>query len=563
MLTGVRRAARDGRPACGCTRRRTAASCCRRASGGSASRKRSGQLGRAEGDRLHGRTSLRAGEPERLWSCAACGARSSIRSRRCSPLRAPASSPDGRPGDGRHVRAHVPHLAVGAARARSVERAVVRRPPRGRLLAAVPAAGRARRPARGRRRSPASRPCGVFGWLVARRRAHARRGRGGHLAVRERDHRPTSSSGGCRSRSASPARSARGRARCARGRRRAARRERPAAARAGGALGVTAGGGQWGPLRMLMGSSLARPATVGVPDAAAPALAVPASRARVGWALGAGALAFAATWASPVAGLFLCTAALGPAIAGGRTGRLRAALLVGPACAGRAGDRRRVPGGRRRTASSATAFWPMLALCVWSTLMLAERPRAVRVAAVVYLAAARRRVRAPHAARPERAAARRAARPVAARALPAPARAARAAGPGDRAARLPPVAAGRARGDRGVGRPGDQAGLLRAAPRAARRRCARPGDRVEVPLTRNHWEAAYVAPAHPAGPRLAPPARPRGQRPLLRRPAGSTRPTYLAWLHAEAVRWVALPARGARRLGRARGARSCAPACRA
>jgi hypothetical protein len=69
---------------------------------------------------------------------------------------------------------------------------------------------------------------------------------------------------------------------------------------------------------------------------------------------------------------------------------------------------------------------------------------------------------------------------------------------------------------------------------------ARPGDRVEVPLTRNHWEAAYVAEHVPLA---------RGWHRQLDRKANplfyGDRPlnaaTYLAWLQAEAVRWVALP----------------------
>ena len=61
-----------------------------------------------------------------------------------------------------------------------------------------------------------------------------------------------------------------------------------------------------------------------------------------------------------------------------------------------------------------------------------------------------------------------------------------------------------------------------------------------MPLTRNHWEAAYVAPHIPLA---------RGWHRQLDREANGlfygdeplNAATYLAWLHALAVRWVALP----------------------
>jgi hypothetical protein len=305
-----------------------------------------------------------------------------------------------------------------------------------------------------------------------------------------------------------------------------------------GTLGVTAGGGQWGPLRMMLSSSLAHPATVGVPEAATPAVAVARSRTRVGWALGAGTLAFAATWASPVAGLFLCTAALGPAIAGGATGRLRAALVIGPACvAGLAIAIAFPEGGPDRFV--ATAFWPMLALCVWSTLMLAPHPRAVRVAAVIYLlllvgAFVLHTPLGQNALRPG--------------VLLGPSLLV--LYPHPRAPRvllvlaiglliylqwLPAVrAVTEAAGDPATQKSFYAPLLTELEP------LARPGDRVEVPLTRNHWEAAYVAPQIPLA---------RGWHRQLDREAnglfyGDSRldaASYLAWLHAEAVRWVALP----------------------
>jgi hypothetical protein len=70
---------------------------------------------------------------------------------------------------------------------------------------------------------------------------------------------------------------------------------------------------------------------------------------------------------------------------------------------------------------------------------------------------------------------------------------------------------------------------------------ARPGERLEVPLTRNHWEATYLAEDYPLA---------RGwQRQLDRkvnplfydREHPLTAARYLHWLRGNAVRWVALP----------------------
>jgi hypothetical protein len=311
-----------------------------------------------------------------------------------------------------------------------------------------------------------------------------------------------------------------------------------------GVLGVAGNAGQWGPVRVLMGSSTSGlsgrggAAAVGLPETAARAVAVTGSRARVAWALAAGLLAFAATWASPVAGLFLCTAAAGPLIAGGRAGRARAALLVAPAfVAGLAIAIAFPEGGPDRFV--ATAFWPMLALCVWAVLMLAERPREVRASALVYLVLLVGAFALPtplgqNALRPgvllgpsllvlfaQRSAPR--ALLIAAVALlvylqwlPAVRAISEAAGdPSTKAAFYTPL-------------------LHQIDP------LARPGDRVEVPLTRNHWESAYVAEHVPLA---------RGWHRQLDRKANplfyGDRPlnaaTYLAWLQAEAVRWVALP----------------------
>ena len=89
--------------------------------------------------------------------------------------------PDRRPGDGRHGGAHVPHVAVEPGGLRDVERAVVRRPSHGRLLAALPAARRAARDAARRRRRRRRRRRAVRGARAPawrRRPAPARSRRG-------------------------------------------------------------------------------------------------------------------------------------------------------------------------------------------------------------------------------------------------------------------------------------------------------------------------------------------------------------------------------------------------
>jgi hypothetical protein len=79
-----------------------------------------------------------------------------------------------------------------------------------------------------------------------------------------------------------------------------------------------------------------------------------------------------------------------------------------------------------------------------------------------------------------------------------------------------------------------------AAPRAFLAHAARPGERVEVVFTHNHWEAAYLA----TRVQLA-----RGwerqldekANPLFYDGRALTRARYHGWLRRNAVRWVALP----------------------
>jgi hypothetical protein len=94
--------------------------------------------------------------------------------------------------------------------------------------------------------------------------------------------------------------------------------------------------------------------------------------------------------------------------------------------------------------------------------------------------------------------------------------------------------------DEAAGDPSTQASFY-DAPRAFLQKAAKPGERVEVAFTRNHWEAAYLAP----GVQLA-----RGwerqldekANPIFYDGRALTPAGYHRWLRRNAVRWVALPA---------------------
>jgi hypothetical protein len=70
---------------------------------------------------------------------------------------------------------------------------------------------------------------------------------------------------------------------------------------------------------------------------------------------------------------------------------------------------------------------------------------------------------------------------------------------------------------------------------------ARPGERVEVPLTHNHWEANYLARRYPIA-RGWHRQLDRRANPLFYDDEGLTPARYGRWLRDNAVRWVALPA---------------------
>jgi hypothetical protein len=69
---------------------------------------------------------------------------------------------------------------------------------------------------------------------------------------------------------------------------------------------------------------------------------------------------------------------------------------------------------------------------------------------------------------------------------------------------------------------------------------ARPGERLEVPLTRNHWEATYLARSYPLA-RGWHRQLDRKVNPLFYAKRPLTAAGYERWLRDNAVRWVALP----------------------
>jgi hypothetical protein len=248
----------------------------------------------------------------------------------------------------------------------------------------------------------------------------------------------------------------------------------------------------------------------------------------------AAVLAAATTAASPVAGIFLVTAAGALLPASWR----RAALLVAPAVAAGFVPLVLFPeGGTERFVAS--AFWPMLAVCVAAWLLLDRRRRGVRLGAAIYLALLVLAFTTPN--------------PLGQNAvrlgvLLGPALLVLAARP--RAPRpalvvgivallylqwLPAVRAiTETRADPSVHAAFYDDAAAYLAPRLD------PGQRVEVVFTRNHWEAAHLAPRVPLA---------RGwERQLDRRfnglfyEPGLTAARYEAWLRETGVRFVALPA---------------------
>jgi hypothetical protein len=263
-----------------------------------------------------------------------------------------------------------------------------------------------------------------------------------------------------------------------------------------------------------------------------------AERDAIAWRAAAAAAALGCVLASPVAGAFVVLAAVARLVATRSAGLRRAAVLVLPTLAGGGALALLFPeGGDDRFAAS--AFWPMLAVTAAGVALLAPHRRAWRAAgllALTVLVAAfalpttfgQNALRLPLLLGP-------AALLLAPR--PGSPRIARAivAGALLYLAWLPAVRAARE-----AERDPSTSAEFWQAPRAFLARVVKPGERVEVAFTRNHWEAAYLAP----GVQLA-----RGWERQLDEKANSlfydgdalTAARYHRWLRDKAVRWVALP----------------------
>ena len=257
----------------------------------------------------------------------------------------------------------------------------------------------------------------------------------------------------------------------------------------------------------------------------------------------AAVLSLASVWASPVAGVFLCVAALA-VLAGAR---LRAdaepadwptALALGlPAVIGGLTMTTLFPeGGSDHFVG--TAFWPMLLVCLGALALVDPSRRTALWAAGIYVAILAAAFAIPNSLGQN------ALRPgvvlgPALLVLFARPRAPRAAIVVIAVALLylqwlPAVrAVEEARGDPSTHK------AFHAEVLDFLRDRAQPGERLEVPLTRNHWEATYLAQDYPLA---------RGWHRQLDRKVNPlfydhnlTADRYERWLRENAVRWVALP----------------------
>jgi hypothetical protein len=256
------------------------------------------------------------------------------------------------------------------------------------------------------------------------------------------------------------------------------------------------------------------------------------------WRIASVLLALAAVWASPVAGAFLLLGAAATLLAGGRAAVGTAARLALPALAGGFVLWLLFPeGGTDRF--TALTFWPMLALSAGAVALLTPRRRIIWAAGMLYLLVlmgaffipspfGQNALRLGVLAGPSALAlAHRRRVPVAALAF---------FGVGLLYLQwLPAVrAVAEAHGD-----PSTKASF-QAEARGFLEKVAQPGERVEVPLTRNHWEAADLA-------KVVPLARgwerqlDQKSNPIFYDNRKLTGATYHAWLRENAVRWVALP----------------------
>ncbi len=263
--------------------------------------------------------------------------------------------------------------------------------------------------------------------------------------------------------------------------------------------------------------------------------------------LAAAVLSLASVWASPVTGVFLAVAALAIVVSarvhraeGERPAAASAALALGaPAVAGGLAMTALFPeGGSDHFVG--TAFWPMLLVCVGALALVDPTRRTAIWGAAIYvtvlvLAFAIPNPLGQNALRPG--------------VVLGPALLVLFARPRAPAAAVAVIAVAllylqwlpavraveEARGD-----PSTAAAFHDEVLRFLRPR-AEPGERLEVPLTRNHWEATYLAQDYPLArgwhrqlDRKVNPLFYDAEHPLS---AG----LYERWLHDNAVRWVALP----------------------
>ena len=388
-----------------------------------------------------------------------------------------AGLPDRAPGDGRHGRAFLSRVAVPARGADRLERPVVRRPSRARLLAAVRAAGRGVRAgglsawlsaiaavllftaARARGRAHAETAGAAAAWLFTRRRALQRGDRADAVPARDRP----------------------------RGRRLGVRAARAARARRG---------------VLALARDVGEPGGGRVPDArrgrqAARRRAARRWRRRC-W-LGVPALAGGIVHVA--------------AVPRGRDRPLRRhGVLADAGHLGRAAWRCwRRAGGRCGPAA-------LLYLAVLVGAFVVPSPfgqNALRLGVLagpsVLALAHRRRVAVVRAGR------------------------------GRRRAALPAVAARRARRRRGARRPQHRVSPSRPRRATSSTRVAKPGERVEVPLTMNHWEAADLAKVVPLARGWERQLDQKANPIFYDKRARSPPARYHDWLRENAVRWVALP----------------------
>jgi hypothetical protein len=257
------------------------------------------------------------------------------------------------------------------------------------------------------------------------------------------------------------------------------------------------------------------------------------------WLAAAAALALAGVWASPPAGLFLAVAGAARVLAGGRRELGPAAALVVPAVLGGLGVYLLFPEGGRDHFAPA-AFWPTLGLGLAALALLDPGCRRLRATGALFLLVLVAAYVLPVSVGQT------ALRPVVLLGPTVLALGLRRGRPALVAALL--VGAGllylqwlpvvRAIGEPS-GDPSTRAAFHAEVLDVVEGR--RAGERLEVPLTKNHWEAAHLAPHVPLA---------RGwhrqldteANPLFYDDRPLTPARYAAWLRDKAVRWVALPA---------------------